>query len=115
MKTALKEIENEKSKLNLSRCLIYDTFIKKNNFEYYVGQIHFTDVNDYWTLNFKITKIDMNLIKKEFFLKLEDTGFFSTVRTSENDYKIQMYIENILISHFIESNSARLERNYNFS
>jgi hypothetical protein len=114
MKTDLKEMENDKSKLNLSKCLIYDAFIKKNNLEYYVGQIHFNKVDDYWTMNFKISNIDMNLIKKEFLLKLEDKGFFSTVGTFENNNSIQIHIENKLMDYFIKSNSPRLERNYNF-
>jgi hypothetical protein len=107
-------MENNKLNFNLSRCLIYDAFIKKNNLEYYVGQIHFTEVNDYWTMNFKITNIDMNLIKKEFFLKAKDSGLFSIVRTSENEVDIQILIENKLKDYLVGSHAIRLERNYNF-
>jgi hypothetical protein len=115
MKTELKKIENDKSKLNLRQCLIYDVFIRKNNRNYYVGQIHFAEMNDYWTMNFKITNTDMNLIKKEFFLKARDSGLFSIARTSENEVDIQILIENKLKHYFVGSHAIKLERNYNFS
>lgn len=115
MKTNIKNLENNKLDFCLSRCRIYDVFIEKNSIEFYVGQIKYTGDNEYWKINFSITNIDRNLINSQFDLKNDDSGFFSTVHTSEDEYSIQICNEKKILDYFVGSISVRLEKSYNFN
>ena len=114
MKTNFKNAENNKLDFCLSRCRIYEVFIKKNSIEFYVGQIQFTEENEYWKMHFALTTMDKNLICTEFFLKADDSGFVSTFRTSENETSLKIQLTEKFMDFFKESSSIRLERSYNF-
>ena len=114
MKKYLKVMENNKLNFNLNRCLIYEVFIKKNNIEFYVGQIQFTEENEYWIMKFTLSNTDKNLIWTEFCLKTNDTGFFSTFRTCENETNLLIKLKGKFMDFFKESSSIRLVRSYNF-
>lgn len=114
MKTHIKNLENNKLDFCLSRCRIYDVFIEKNSIEFYVGQIQFTEDNEYWKINFSITKIDRDLINSHFDLKNDDSGFFSTAKITKDDNSIKINVVIELLAFFKNADIAKLERNYNF-
>jgi hypothetical protein len=111
----MKELENNKMKFDLSRCKIYDVFIVKNNTNFYLGQIKFTEENNFWKTIFSIDQKDKNSIEKNFYLKQGDTGFFATFSISENDLIIKINIETRTLKFFDSTDKVKLERNYNFT
>lgn len=114
MKSDCKISEIIKLNFCLSRCLIYDVTILKNKIEFNVGQVQFTEENDFWKIIFSIAEIDRDIINTHFDIKKGDSGFFSIEKRTANSIAIKMNVANKLLAFFSDADFTILERNYNF-